>query len=193
MDALPAIPACDGCGLPASPEHIAERLRRLELSTKFRPIHIGVLFVALAPAVRPQDDFYGPPESKEFFDPFLEALEIPTPSGQPAPGPEVDAPGLARLAEFQRRGFYLAFLSECPMANDGEPVETTVSRLGPALVRRIRFNYKPKQIALLGERSPLAGALKDAGLGPLLKLDQGTGLAAVGYDRIRFTRTAGQG
>ena len=29
--------------------------------------------------VRPEDDFYGPPESKEFFEPFLEALGIHRP------------------------------------------------------------------------------------------------------------------
>ena len=68
---------CDGCGLPASPEHIAERVRRLELSTRFRPIHMGVLFVALAPPDSPAKTiFMARRESKEFFDPFLEALEI---------------------------------------------------------------------------------------------------------------------
>ena len=68
---------CDGCGLPASPDHIADRLRRLELSTRFRPVHMGVLFIALMPPIRPQDDFYATSDKIDFFDPFLTALEIP--------------------------------------------------------------------------------------------------------------------
>ena len=56
----------------------------------------------------------------------------------------------------------------------GEPAAATVARLGPTLVRRIRFNYKPKHIAPLGqELLPLIDMLKVAGIGPLLTLDQG--------------------
>jgi hypothetical protein len=165
---------CDGCGLPASPEHIAERLRRLELSTRFRPVHIGVLFVALAPPDRPEDNFYGPPESKEFFDPFLEALEIPTSADKAAPESDIHATASARLVEFQRSGHYLAYLSECPIPEHEEPAASTIARLFPTLIRRIRFNYKPKHIAPLGqELSPLAEMLRDAGIGPILTLDQG--------------------
>src|SRR5580700_3179141 len=141
QNALP----CDGCGLPASPEHIAERLRRLELSTRFRPVHIGILFVVLAPRIRTEDDFYGPAESKEFIDPFLEALEI-SQSSSDKTALEIDphAADLARLVEFQRRGYYLAYLSECPIPENVEPAAVTIARLGPTLVRRIRLNYKPK-------------------------------------------------
>src|SRR5437899_2234034 len=49
---------CDGCGIPATPEHIARRLRHLELATRFRPIHIGILFVAEAPPPRLENYFY---------------------------------------------------------------------------------------------------------------------------------------
>jgi hypothetical protein len=168
---------CDGCGLPASPEHIAERVRRLELSTRFRPVHIGVLFVALRPAVRPEDDFYAPPESKEFFNPFLEALEISSSKDSAAPGSDTHTANIARLAEFQRRGFYLAYLSECPIPENEEPAASTIARLGPTLIRRIRFNYKPKHIAPLGqELFPLVDMLRVAGIGPILTLDQGLAL-----------------
>ena len=44
---------CDGCGQLASPEHIARRLRRLEWTTRFRPVHIGTLLFG---AVAPQND-----------------------------------------------------------------------------------------------------------------------------------------
>jgi hypothetical protein len=170
---------CDGCGLPASPDHIARRVRRLELSTRFRPVHIGVLFVALAPSVRSEDDFYDPSESTEFADPFLEALEIHSSAEKAAPESDAHARDSARLAEFQRRGYCLAYLSECPLPPDGEPTAATIARLGPTLIRRIRYNYKPKHIAPLGqELSPMIEILGAAGIGPILMLDQGLALPA---------------
>jgi hypothetical protein len=177
MGTSPNYLPCDGCGLPASPQHIAERVRRLELSTRFRPVHIGVLFVASRPAVRPEDDFYAPPESEEFFDSFLDALEIPSFADRTAPGSDKRATGTARLAEFQRRGYYLAYLSECPIPENEEPAASTIARLGPTLIRRIRFNYKPKHIAPLGqELLPLVDILRVAGIGPILTLDHGLAL-----------------
>jgi len=174
MRTTPNYLLCGGCGLPASPDHIAERLRRLELSTRFRPVHIGVLFVALAPTVRPEDDFYGPAESKELADPFLDALEIHSSAEKAGSELDAHAAGTARLAEFQRRGYYLAYLSECPLPDRNEPAASLVARLGPTLIRRIRFNYKPKHIAPIGqELFPLVDMLRVAGIGPLLTLDQG--------------------
>jgi len=216
MRTSPSFLPCDGCGLPASPEHIAARLRRLELSTQFRPVHISILFVALAPPLRPEDDFYGPAESKEFSEPFLEALGISSSTDKAAPGPDAHATRLARLAEFQRRGYYLTYLSECPMPGNEEPAASTIARLAPTLIRRIRFNYKPKHITPLGEELfPLVELLSAAGLGPILTLDQGLALPAPrtgdrewmelfqravasvaprenlssGYDRIQITQT----
>ena len=163
MGTTPKNMPCDGCGLPASPEHIAERVRRLELCTQFRPIHIGILFIALAPPLVAQDDFYSPAGSKEFVVPLLEALEIPS-SAEKSP----------RLAEFQRRGYYLTYLCECPLAEKTEPVAATIDRLCPTLIRRIRFNYRPKQVAPMGqELSPLVEAFRNARIGPLVTLDHG--------------------
>jgi hypothetical protein len=144
-------------------------------------VHISVLFVALAPSVRLEDDFYGPAESKEFFDPFLDALEISSRVEKVAPELDALANAAARLAEFQHRGYYLAYLSECPIPENGEPPATTIARLSPTLIRRIRFNYKPKHIAPLGqELSPLVDMLKVAGIGPILTLDQGLALPSPG-------------
>ncbi len=173
---------CDGCGLPASPEHIAERVQRLEQSTQFRPVHISTLFIALAPAANVADDFYAPARSKEFFNPFLEALEI-SPSGEKT-GPEEDGArvsDLAKLGEFQRRGYFLAYLSECPLPENQETPEQTIVRLGPTMVRRIKFNYRPKQIAPLGqELSPLVEMLKREGVGPILTAGSGDALPLPG-------------
>ena len=207
---------CDGCGLPASPLHIAERVRRLELSTRFRPVHIGVLFVVLAPSVRPDGDFYDLAKSTEFTDPLLEALDIHSCKDGSAEEFDATAAKAARLAEFQRRGYFLTCVSECPLPENAESAASTFGRLGPTLLLRIRFNYRPKHIAPIGkELSPLVETLKVAGLGPALLLDNEQVLPAPrtgdkervelfrravaagvarenlssGYDRIQLTHT----
>src|ERR1700692_3272720 len=168
MESSPNYLPCDGCGLPASPQHIAERVRRLEFSTRFRPVHLGVLFIALAPSIREEDDFYGPAKSKEFTDPFLEALEIHSATEKAGAEGTAYAGDSARLAEFQRRGYYLAYLSECPHPENEEAATSAIARLSPTLIRRIKFNYRPKHIAPLGHGLfPLGEILKNAGLCPL--------------------------
>jgi hypothetical protein len=164
---------CDGCGLPAPPRHIAQRVQRLEIATRFRPVHIGILFVALEPATRAEDDFYGPPKSREFFDSFLEALEI-SPANKSATESNFEAIGVARLAEFQHRGYFLAHLSECPLPEPKEASESAIARLAPTLIRRIRFNYRSRHVVPMGqEMLPLVEVLNAAGLGPNLILNQG--------------------
>jgi hypothetical protein len=168
---------CDGCGLPASPQHIAERVERLERATRFRPVHLNILIVALEPSARPEDDFYGPSESAGFFNSLLDGLDIRADAGlSPAES------SAARLLEFQKRGYYLTFLAECALmrqdsaesARDNASELQHIARLAPALIRRIRFNYRPKQVALLGENlSPLAEILSKSEIAPLLLLDSG--------------------
>ena len=197
MDANTSAIVCDGCGLPATPAHIAARMERLELVTRFRPIHINVLFVTLEPVPRPEDDFYRPPQSRDFFDAFLSALNISPEAGKAnleSNGSEGDT---AKLLEFQRRGYYLSYLSECPVTpplpagpsrerasqdRDESIASECISRLAPTLVKRIRFNYKPKHVALLGTNmAPLVEVLDQAGIGPLLLLDHGAPLTIPAY------------
>jgi hypothetical protein len=175
MDTSSKLLLCDGCGLPASAEHIAARIRRLELATRFRPIHIGILFVSLAPPPNPEDDFYAPAASREFSDPFLEGLEISS-SGQGA-SPEKDR---RPLEEFQRRGYFLSSLSECALPMDADVAEA-ISRQARDLVRRIRYNYRPKQVVLLGsDLAPVVQVLTNGGIGPCLILKQGLPLPLPG-------------
>lgn len=165
---------CDGCGRPASPDHIAGRVARLERATRFRPVHMNVLFVALAPMTRPEDDFYGPPQSSAFFESLMDALDITPLAAEVPRESDRTRDQSARLAEFQRKGYYLSYLSECPILDETDSVAAAISTLGPALIRRIRFNYKPKHIALLGSNmAPLIGILEKAGMGTLLLLHGG--------------------
>jgi hypothetical protein len=175
MNLDPSAILCDGCGLPASPDHIRARVERLEWATRFRPIHIDMLFVALEPMARLEDDFYRPAPSQPFFAPLLAALNIVPELGKQsreAAGREADS---SRLLEFQRRGYYLTYLSECPSAtqDDVKRARESISRLAPTLIKRIRFNYKPKRVAVLGNNlDPLIDLLREAGIGPLLDFNE---------------------
>ena len=166
---------CDGCGLPASPDHIAARVQRLEFATRFRPIHIDLLFVALAPMPGLEDDFYGPPESRSFSDPFLSAQDILPEAGKLSGAANAREADIARLLEFQRKGYYLTYLSECSLwaQSDANVAHECLSRLASTLVKRIRFNYKPKHIALVGANlQPLIDVFQQAGTGSLLDFNR---------------------
>ena len=197
MNANSTLILCDGCGFSASPEHIAARIERLEQATRFRPIHINVLFVALEPM----------PHLRNLVDSLLSALNHSDFSGSDGAGPTKAVPEssvhlassgpkpqdelggteetTAKLLEFQKRGYYLSFLSECPITvrnsasherreTDESVMRECISRLAPTLIKRIRFNYKPKHVALVGgSLRPLIEVFEDAGIGPLLLLDRG--------------------
>ncbi|MBI1749782.1 MAG: hypothetical protein HY234_09225 [Acidobacteria bacterium] len=173
---------CDGCGLPASPEHIALRIRRIELATHFRPVHIHALFLAEAPPERPEDYFYYPAKgraergrlSRALFSGLMEGLSIAPMAG------EGDEPF---LAEFQRRGFFLADCLECPVADivpglrEGTVranAHELVHRYGATILRRIDSSYKPRHIVLLSTRTRhLIPLLQQAAWGSRLLLYHG--------------------
>ncbi len=175
---------CDGCGRTASPEHIAARVQRLELSTRFRPIHVGILFLAMAPPERMEDDFYNLESHSDGFDRFLTALNIPASARNLAVSGANPEGAIARLNEFQHRGHYLTYLSECPLAvtsEEGGAVTGQLARRSSTLVKRIQFNYRPKHIALLAaEMTPLIEILRESGLGQSLILDRGAPLTIPG-------------
>jgi len=140
---------CDGCGAPADEAHIRARIERLELATRFRPIHIQVLLLEDSPAVRPEDYFYQPardgerrrsPDADAFFREMLLAAGM---SSEMATNEE------AALAEFQRRGFYLADAVECPIASP-EGLRSRVIQALPTIVKRVEFSYRPKHVVPIG-------------------------------------------
>jgi hypothetical protein len=140
------MPLCDGCGAQVDEAHIRSRIERLEQATRFRPIHIQALFLAAAPPPQPADDFYRAATSAEraaasqiFFDEITKSL------GR-KPGDTGDEE--STLAEFQRRGFYLAYAVECPIES-AEQLAATVTKLAPRVLLRVNASYKPKFVALL--------------------------------------------
>jgi hypothetical protein len=135
---------CDGCGQPADQEHIARRLQRLENMTRYRPIHVQALFLGPSSPASEADYLYS--AQSEFHGEglaLLRALGI-APAGKPVE---------AVLADFQRRGYLLTHVLECPSPSEGlhsirglpEP------RLSAAAVR-VRRSLKPKKLVLFGEQ-----------------------------------------
>jgi hypothetical protein len=162
---------CDGCGAVADDKHIRERIERLELATRFRPVHIQALLIDAAPPPRVEDYFYRAAkdrgvrsaESRRYFDQLLKAAGT-------AATPELDEE--SALSDFQRRGFFLTSAVECPVGASSE-LRDAMTRLFPTLLKRIQFSYRPKVMALLSDQSSeLIPAFQAAGWGGRLVLDE---------------------
>lgn len=166
---------CDGCGVAATDEHLRDRVERLELATRFRPIHIETLIVYPAPPERLEDYFYKPGVSRDERSSsaraFFDALAGATPGAE---SPRADASEETLLAEFQRAGCFLTGCSECPMEETGISTTDWVCELAPSVVRRVQYSYKPKKILLLShELTQLIPFLRQAGLEEKLLLHHG--------------------
>lgn len=165
---------CDACGAPAGEEHIRQRIERLELATRFRPIHINILFLEMAPPVNIRDYFYrAAPEPAEhtpgtrvLFEELLFAAGVTDAAKDKE----------SCLIEFQRAGFYLADCVECPLeGSDGalDPAELA-RRCAGTVAKRILYSYKPRHIVLLSrDTRGLIPVLEQAGIGDRLLLHQG--------------------
>jgi hypothetical protein len=145
------MPLCDGCGAQVDEAHIRRRIERLELATRFRPIHIQVLVLDDAPPSACEDYFYRATssirrsaQSQMFFDEIAKSIGL-----QPAEAQREDA----TLAEFQRRGFYLAYAVECPVES-AERLAAAITRLARTVLLRLNASYKPRFVA------PISAALQ---------------------------------
>jgi len=141
---------CDCTETEVSESHVRERITRLEQATRFRPVHIRILLLDAAPAGTPEDDFYYPatPRSGRSLASRMYFDELAVASG-------IERDSLATidestaLADFQRRGFFLAHIAECPIA-DATELRSAINRLAPTLLRRLEASYKPKFVAPVG-------------------------------------------
>jgi hypothetical protein len=169
---------CDGCGAPAQEEHLRRRIERLELATRFRPIHIGILFLNDAPPANMLDYFYcasagaAKPQgvARAFFEGLLAAAGIARESQ------DTQKQGESLLADFQRAGFFLADCVECPFEELGERLdpEQLASRYAATVVKRILYSYKPRAVAMLSRNTRgVIPVLEQAGLADRLLLDDG--------------------
>jgi len=160
--------ACDGCGQVASTEHIARRLKRLEWATRYRPVHIHTLLLGASSPMDERDFLYAPVgELQGEAALLLEALGISS-AGKNA---EVVH------GEFQRAGFFLTHVLECPLEGGGSlPVDARAALKGrlPALATRIRRSLRPKRVmAITEELAPVVEDILALDLGCPVMLDHG--------------------
>ncbi len=159
---------CDGCGQTATAEHIARRLQRLEWATRYRPVHIHTLLLGAFSPREEKEFLYAP--GGEFHgeaELLLDALGI-SPAGKAA---EVVH------AEFQRAGFFLTHVLECPLGRDSgqgtEAAALLAQRLQP-VATRIRRSLKPKRVVLISQAlGPILERILALELGCPVVLDNG--------------------
>lgn len=160
--------ACDGCGQPATPEHIAKRLQRLEWTTRYRPLHIGTVLLGAFAPIDDAEFLYA--EAGTFAGEARDALST---SGISPNGKSVDA----TLSEFQRRGWLLTYVLECPLnpgVGGSVAIEALLQSRLPALLTRVRRSLRPRRVVPISRfLEPLIASLKDGELGCPLVLDSG--------------------
>src|SRR6266403_469918 len=131
---------CDGCGQAATAEHIARRLQRLEWTTRYRPVHIHTLLLGAFSPMRDEDFLYA--GGGEFRG---EAAQILQAVGISATEKIRDTV----LAEFQRAGFFLTHVLECPLEREASLQQSAQAALKSrlaAVATRIRRSLKPKRV-----------------------------------------------
>jgi hypothetical protein len=171
------MPVCDGCGAAVDDAHIRQRIERLELATRFRPIHIQFLLIDAAPPRRLEDFFYRVSDSggarsvgsRMYFSELAKLVGA-------EPGSEM--PDETTLAEFQRRGFFLAYAFDCPVTGHKDEFDwlsAELRRLARTVVLRVQTSYKPKYVALVSQPTQeLIHPLQEAKWGDRLVLDNGS-------------------
>lgn len=169
---------CDGCGQIASSEHVTRRLRRLEWATRYRPVHIHTLLLG-AWSPREEGDFLYAPEGEFQGEAalLLDAVGIST-AGKTREAVHV---------EFQRAGFFLTYLLECPLNADsqGESALLLVPRL-PAVAARIRRSLKPRRVMpITMALEPIVLNIRGMELGCPVVLDDGNPFGLDGDGRER--------
>jgi hypothetical protein len=166
--ATPNLMLCDGCGQAASREHIAKRLQRLEWTTRFRPVHINALLLGAFPPERDSEFLYAAPADFQGEAAWLlDALGL-THAGKAAD---------TVLSDFQRRGFLLVHVSECPSATEASSPSALQALLEQRLhfvFARVRRSLKPRRVVLVSSAlEPLAGRFVESALGCPVVLDNG--------------------
>jgi hypothetical protein len=140
--------------------------------TRFRPVHVGT---ALLGACSPDTDsdflYAGTPDITG------EAARVLSAAGISPDGKSKEAV----LTEFQRGGFLLGYVLECPLEqesrNEGALAALLKARM-PVFLARLRRSFQPKRAASISSKlDPLFAGLTEADLGCSLLNDGGGSFA----------------
>jgi hypothetical protein len=168
---------CDGCGQIASAGHIARRLQRLEWTTRYRPVHIHTLFLGGVSPRKDEEFLYSP--NGEFQGEAAALLEV---AGVSTAGRKADA----AHAEFQRAGFFLTHILECPVGSESATTTALPSLMEQRLAAvavRVRRSLKPKRVVLISrELETILEKIAALQLGCPLVLDDGKPFVLDGSD-----------
>jgi hypothetical protein len=171
---------CDGCGRQVDAQHVKDRIARLEMATRFRPIHIHTLVIDACPPAALADFFYSAggdaaPRSASGRAYFDELAKASPDSVAKEAGDE------AVLSEWQRRGLFLTFAIECSF--DSAPdLECAVAKSAHTTLLRLATSYKPRSVALISPHTnSLVRVLRDAGWGDKLILHSDIPFSGPGF------------
>jgi hypothetical protein len=166
---------CDGCGQAASAEHVTRRLQRLEWMTRYRPVHVGTVLLGA----------YSPDADSDFL--YAETAEITGEAANALSAVGVSLRGKTKeaiLTEFQRGGFLLGYVLECPLepASRNEAAVAALLKVRmPAFLARLRRSFQPKRVALISSKlDPFFAGLTETELGCALVSDGGKSFALDG-------------
>lgn len=159
---------------------MARRLKRLEWMTRYRPVHVGTVLLGAHSPDGDSDFLYA--ETAEITG---EAVRVLAAVGISTNGKTKEAV----LSEFQRGGFLLGYVMECPLEpesrNDAALNALLRARM-PAFLARLRRSFMPKRVASISSKlDPLFAGLTETDLGCTLVSNGGKSFAFDGAEPER--------
>ena len=114
--------------------------------TRYRPVHVGTVFVGAYSPVADSDFLYA--ETAEATGEGKRVLQ----AASIEPGSKTKA---AILNEFQRGGFLLGYVLECPLEPESRSeaaLEALLKARMPAFLARLRRSFQPKRVATISRK-----------------------------------------
>jgi hypothetical protein len=142
--------------------------------TRYRPVHVGTVLLGAYSPDADSDFLYAEGETTGEAARVLSAVGI-SPGGKKKE---------AVLSEFQRGGFLLGYVLECPLepeARSGAALATLLGARMPAFLARLRRSFQPKRVASISSQlDPFLSGLTEKDLGCALLSDGGKSFALDG-------------
>jgi hypothetical protein len=145
--------------------------------TRYRPVHVGTVLLGA----------YSPDEASDFL--YAETAEITGEAKDVLAACGIDAGGKTKqaiLSEFQRGGFLLGYVLECPLEPESRNEAALTALLKartPTFLARLRRSFQPKRVASISSKlDPLFAGLTEKDLGCTLVSSGGKSFAFDGAE-----------